>query len=263
MKESRLRLITRGDDAGLLPCANRAIFDAVKAGMLKNISFLTPAPAFEQAATCFAAVSDLCFGVHITLTAEWRSLRWGPVAPHEQVPTLVDDEGLFAAGVVDLYQRGIDPDEVEIEVRAQLAKARAAGLNIRYFDDHMAFGSLPGMRQRLERIAEQDELIFTRQYVKRLPVFDDLNYLDGPECLLAVLQRADPDTYLLAGHPMYPDPEAMSLCTCNNQPGAVARRRDEQRKMFMDPRVIGYIKDHDISVISFTEAALKIAESSR
>src|SRR5256885_11676852 len=37
--------------------------------------------------------SDADFGLHLTLTSERVYLRWGPVAPKNAVPSLVDENG--------------------------------------------------------------------------------------------------------------------------------------------------------------------------
>ena len=58
----RIRLITRGDDAGSSLSANRALFDCCAHGVLRNVSFMVPAPAFADAVRLFADRDDVCHG---------------------------------------------------------------------------------------------------------------------------------------------------------------------------------------------------------
>ena len=77
-------LYTRGDDCGSSHSANRAILEACETGILKNVSFMLPAPYIEEAAQMFSGRNEFCFGLHVTMNAEWDSLKWGPVSdPHK------------------------------------------------------------------------------------------------------------------------------------------------------------------------------------
>ena len=53
----------------------------------------------------------------------------------------------------------MDPDEAYDEAAAQLRRLRALGLEIDYLDEHMGVGWLPGVRDRLSRLAEREGLV--------------------------------------------------------------------------------------------------------
>ncbi len=90
---SHVRLITRGDDLGCARSLNRAVKECYQKGILKNCSVLAAAPYIEEAAKLLAGTKGLCFGLHCDLTSEWDNVKWGPVAPREQVPSLLDSKG--------------------------------------------------------------------------------------------------------------------------------------------------------------------------
>jgi hypothetical protein len=75
-------------------------------------------------------------GLHLTLTSEWKHYRWGPVAPRERVPGLVDPEGYLWHGPEQVREHA-RPEEVEIEIRAQIARAIRLGLRPTHLDSHM------------------------------------------------------------------------------------------------------------------------------
>ncbi|HET7559955.1 MAG TPA: ChbG/HpnK family deacetylase, partial [Limnochordia bacterium] len=75
-------------------------------------------------------------GVHLTLTSEWRHYRWRPVAPLTSVPGLLDDEGFMWREPEDVSAHA-SPEEVEIELRAQIERALAFGIQPTHLDSHM------------------------------------------------------------------------------------------------------------------------------
>src|SRR5262245_50950923 len=87
---SPVRLITRCDDAGGCESANAAILEAANASAAKNVSIMACGSAFDEAVRLFGGREDVCLGLHVTLNAEWDGPKWGPVAPPEKVPSLLD-----------------------------------------------------------------------------------------------------------------------------------------------------------------------------
>ena len=93
----------------------------------------------EEAAEMFLD-QDICFGIHATINAEWDNVRWGPVLPIEEVPSLVDRDGNFFQTTQALHENNPRLEEVMAELKAQLDKARELGFDIKYADMHMGFG---------------------------------------------------------------------------------------------------------------------------
>src|ERR1017187_4826113 len=70
----------------------------------------------------------------ITLTSERVYYRWGPVAPADKIPSLVDKNGYFHH---DWEQNEpINAKEVEVELRAQIERALAMGVRPTHLDSH-------------------------------------------------------------------------------------------------------------------------------
>ena len=42
---------------------------------------------------------EMDFGLHLTLTSEWKYYKWGPVTPAHNVPGLVNKNGFFYSSV--------------------------------------------------------------------------------------------------------------------------------------------------------------------
>ena len=92
----------------------------------------------------FAGRAEFCFGLHATLSAEWDAVKWGPILPAEQVPSLVDECGLFFTGPHIFRERPPRMHEILAELQAQLDKVRRLGFPVAYVrfahDDRMGRG---------------------------------------------------------------------------------------------------------------------------
>jgi len=80
---------------------------------------MVPCPWFPEIADYAKSHPAADFGLHLTLTSERVYYRWGPVAPRDKVPSLVDANGYLHHDW--LPETRIDPNDVETELRAQIA----------------------------------------------------------------------------------------------------------------------------------------------
>jgi hypothetical protein len=145
--------IVHADDIGMCHASNEGAFEALERGVVTCGSIMVPCPAFPEAAERARANPDLDLGVHLVLNAEWPDYRWGPVAGRERVPSLVDDEGFLPRTSLETVRRA-RPEEVEIELRAQIERALAAGIDVTHLDSHMGtvfFPPFVGIYARLAR----------------------------------------------------------------------------------------------------------------
>lgn len=129
-------LIVHADDIGLAQSVNEATLTAFDGGGITSGSIMVPCPWFADFAKDFKEHSDLDVGIHITLTAEWDHYKWGGVLPATEIPSLLDENGNFYATVEEVGQHA-DPVEVEKEIRAQIEKAMAYGIQPTHIDTHM------------------------------------------------------------------------------------------------------------------------------
>ncbi len=129
-------LIIHADDVGMSHNVNLATMEALKHGMVTSASIMVPCPWLLEIATYAKANPQVDFGLHLTLTSEWKNYRWRTVAPHNQVKGLLDAEGYMWRSERDTAKNAT-PQEVEIELRAQIERAIALGIKPTHLDTHM------------------------------------------------------------------------------------------------------------------------------
>jgi predicted glycoside hydrolase/deacetylase ChbG (UPF0249 family) len=118
------------DDLGSCHAANVGVYRAMREGVATCASLMVPAPWARHAAGEYDG-DDL--GVHLTLNAEHRVYRWGPIT---HSPSLLSGEGGFPRGIADLWEHA-DPDEVMRECRAQIERAIAWDIDVSHLTPHL------------------------------------------------------------------------------------------------------------------------------
>jgi chitin disaccharide deacetylase len=127
-------LIVHADDVGMTHSVNAATIKALDSGLVNSASIMVPCPWFPEIAEYAKSHPEVDFGLHLTLTSERVYYRWGPVAPRDKVPTLVDANGYFHHDwSADTH---IDPRDAELELRAQIDRAYAMGVHPTHLDSH-------------------------------------------------------------------------------------------------------------------------------
>jgi predicted glycoside hydrolase/deacetylase ChbG (UPF0249 family) len=129
-------LIVNADDFGMCHDQNEGVIRGLTDGLFTSSTILVTCPWFEEAAEFARSNPAADLGVHLTLTAEWNSYKWGPVLGRRAVPSLVDAGGYLWQTVAQVYEHA-RLDEAEAELRAQIEKALAAGIDATHFDSHM------------------------------------------------------------------------------------------------------------------------------
>ena len=127
-------LVVHADDLGETHSVNAAAIKALQGGTINSASMMVPCPWFPEIADYAKSHPDADFGLHLTLTSERVYYRWGPVAPADKVPSLVDLNGYFHHD----WEEGqhINAKEVEVELRAQIERALAMGVRPTHLDSH-------------------------------------------------------------------------------------------------------------------------------
>ena len=248
---TKIRLITRGDDAGSCDSANQAIVEAARNGILRNVSIMVPGITFDTAVPLLKALpGSIALGLHVTLNAEWEQVKWKPVLPADQVPSLVDKNGDFWPTPNDTREQGGKADEVLAEIQAQYQKAVKSGLNISYIDEHMGMSwPWPEVRAGIAALAKREGLVYAPELLG-LPINGSAA---DPNDFLAALAVAAPGTYVFVTHPGMDRDDMRQLGRAGMEPGQVARQRDADRRLLTSPRVRDEIARLRVEIIRYTD----------
>jgi hypothetical protein len=147
---------------------------------------MVPCPWFREIAMAAAADASLDLGVHLTLTSEWPHYRWGPISTVSRASGLIDSEGYFWRNCLDLRAHVV-PEAAEAEMRAQIERALAAGIDVTHLDTHMGGALVPELAEIYLSLGREYRLPVLLP--KRFPSFSavlrmgDLSSFDYPAML--------------------------------------------------------------------------------
>ena len=184
-------LILHADDLAVAHSQDAASFAALDQHAVTSASIMVPCPWLTEVADYAKAHPDADLGLHLTLTAEWKTYRWGPVASKNTVPSLLDSSR-YLWPEVEPAIRSLKSDEVEREIRAQVERAIAMGIHPTHLDSHM--GTLfarPDLFAVYMKIAHEYELPFLAVRTPDAPK-ELLSMLTDKDFLLDSLVIADP-----------------------------------------------------------------------
>ena len=255
---ARVRLITRGDDLGCARSLNRAVKDCYQRGILKNVSVLAASPYVEEAAKMLAGTKGICFGLHTDFTSEWDNVKWGPVAPREQVRSLVDEKGNFYQTNNEV-KANAKADEALLELQAQLDKLRKLGFDVKYADLHMGTVQfVPGLPEKFGEWCRKNRVIDTRRIGKGLglPRSSPITRKhpgDYVADVMNALKTASDGEYLIVGHLAYKEAEILNLGHPGYPGEAVAHNLDWERQAYVDPRMLKFVKENSVQPIRYDE----------
>ncbi len=146
--------IVHADDLGMCLAANEGGFEALENGPATCGSVMVPCPWFRDAAERAQRDAALDLGVHLTLNAEWPLYRWGPVAGRDAVPSLLDAQGYLPRTTAEVVKKAA-PEEVAIELRAQVEMALDAGIDVTHLDSHMGTVFFPAFLPVYQELARE------------------------------------------------------------------------------------------------------------
>lgn len=167
------RLLLIQVDLGMMHSIDRAGFEAMERNMATTATIIVPCPWFPEAAEFAKRHPEMDFGLHLALNSEWHVYRWGPVSRSALATTLLDGSGYFPMTEAEVVAHA-KPAEVEQEFRAQIEKAKKAGIRVTHVDSHMStVFSSPELFSAYQKVANEYGLLYliprTSKFAKKAP----------------------------------------------------------------------------------------------
>jgi chitin disaccharide deacetylase len=129
-------VIIHTDDIGMCQSSVAAFADLWKAGVISSGAVMIPCGWAPAAAQLANQMPEADLGVHLTITSEWDSYRWGPISTRKASSGLMDDEGFFPRSS-EQVQKSANPKAVKREMEKQITRAIAWGIVPTHIDTHM------------------------------------------------------------------------------------------------------------------------------
>lgn len=173
MKKMTLQKIFNADDFGISKGVNAAIVKAHREGILNSASLMINQKYAAEAIKLAKEMPELEMGLHVNLTNEY------PSASAQEIPLLVDGQGKLKNGFVNLLLLSFFKprqlrQQVEIEMRAQIAKYLTTGLPLQHLDSHRHVHMIPQIFKTMRKLQKEFEV--PRIRVMNENIFNTLKY---------------------------------------------------------------------------------------
>lgn len=145
-------------EGGMSHAVNRGITEVLDKGVAGSVSAMMTGPWLPSLMKYVQNKTSTDVGVELTLNSEHESYRWGPLSGKPKVPSLVDEQGYLWKSTALLVAKAT-ADDVETEMRAQIERAQALGMNISHLTSHMqALFSKEEFMDRYLRVASEKQI---------------------------------------------------------------------------------------------------------
>ena len=187
-------LIIHADDLAVAHSEDIASFDALDKGAATSASIMIPCPWLTEVADYAKSHPDADLGLHLTLTAEWKTYRWGSVLSKESVPSLYDPTGYLFYDA-EPFLKSVKANDVEREIRAQVERAIAMGIHPTHLDSHMGMlFARPDYFAAYVKVAHEYKLPFLAAIAPNTP--PEMKALLSPnDVILDAIAIADPSIH--------------------------------------------------------------------
>lgn len=277
-KDARL-LILHADDVGVSHSENAASISALEKGSVNSASIMVPCPWFPEIAAYANLHPEMDFGLHLTLTSEWKYYKWGPVSAAQKIPGLINKDGFFYSSV-DSVIMNASAAEVEEELRNQVKRALQFGIAPTHLDAHMytVHKNLGFLKSYIKighefnlpvfinrevghqlhvnldtLVAEKDIIIDTILTAE----FDD--FKPGlKDFYSAGFKKLKPGITYLILHTAYNDDEMQAVTIDHEGWGAAWRQQDYD--FFTSPLCAKLLKENNIHLVTWREIKEKISD---
>lgn len=266
-------LIIHADDLAVAHSENQASFKAMKKGVVNSASVMVPCPWLPEVSAYAKANPNHDLGLHLTLTSEWKHFKWGPVSDCGELTGLVDANGFFYDNCTDFASHA-KPEAVEQELRAQIEKAKALGIEPTHLDSHMGclFFQNPilfaiylkmGREYGIPAMVSHDLLGALPEPFKKVVTDKDIvidhiltanpdDYKKGmAKYYTSVLQNLQPGVSALLIHTAYDDAEMQGVSIDHPDWGAAWRQADYD--FFTSRKCRKILKKQGIQLITWRE----------
>ncbi|PYQ59573.1 MAG: hypothetical protein DMF53_18550, partial [Acidobacteria bacterium] len=154
-------LVVTADDVGLHPGMTLGALRAHEQGIVTACSVVANGRALDDAVERLRDRPKLDAGVHFTFVGSER-----PLSPPEQVRSLLGPDGAFLPGFRAFAARyflgRIDAAELEAELRRQIERLLAAGLQLVHANSHQHLHVLPRIFEIVLKLAEDYRIPWVR-----------------------------------------------------------------------------------------------------
>lgn len=261
-------LILHADDLGVAHSVNAASLDALDKGAISSASIMMPTPWVTEVANYARAHPNADLGLHLTITSEWLTYRWGSVESKDKVPSLLDSTGTFPSEVAPVVARA-KPADVERELRAQVDRALALGIRPTHLDSHMgALFTTPEMIATYVKVAHDYRLPFLAMKSGSFPppmplspkdIALDTVIVAGPDVprdqwkafYLNAIANLKPGLTEIIVHLGHDDAELQAVTVDHEPYGSAWRQRDYE--VVTSPEFKKALQDHKVRLVTWRD----------